>query len=81
MLAGKTVVATRVGGIPEYVTHKENGYLVEPESPESLAKGISALLDDLPLRRSLEKKASEMVPGMFTWDKVAQRYLANFSAL
>ena len=34
------VVATSVGGVPEIVIHDETGWLVEPESPEALARGI-----------------------------------------
>ncbi len=37
------VVATSVGGVPEIVIHDETGWLVEPESPEALARGIEAL--------------------------------------
>ena len=37
-MASKTpVVATDVGGIPEVIKHEETGFLVLPQSPESLA--------------------------------------------
>ena len=46
MAAGKPVVASRVGGIPDLVRHAETGYLVPPADEKALADGIKKLLDD-----------------------------------
>jgi glycosyltransferase involved in cell wall biosynthesis len=46
MAAGKPVVASRVGGIPDLVRHGETGYLVPPADEKALADGIKKLLDD-----------------------------------
>jgi glycosyltransferase involved in cell wall biosynthesis len=46
MAAGKPVVASRVGGIPDLVRHGETGYLVPPADVEALADGIKKILDD-----------------------------------
>ena len=46
MAAGKPVVASRVGGIPDLVRHGETGYLVPPADEKALADGIQKLLDD-----------------------------------
>jgi glycosyltransferase involved in cell wall biosynthesis len=42
----RPVVATRVGGVPELVQDRVNGWLVPPASPESLAEAISAVILD-----------------------------------
>ena len=46
MAAGRPVVASRVGGIPEIVRDDLDGILVPSKDPKSLADGISRLLDD-----------------------------------
>ncbi|MGD9046362.1 MAG: glycosyltransferase family 4 protein [Desulfobacterales bacterium] len=46
MAAGKPVVASNVGGIPDLVRHGETGYLVPPADEKALADGIKKLLDD-----------------------------------
>ncbi|MCS5696345.1 glycosyltransferase family 4 protein [Desulfofundulus thermocisternus] len=53
MAAGKPVVATRVGGLPEIVLDGETGLLVPPQDPRALAQAIEHLL----LKR---KEAEEM---------------------
>jgi glycosyltransferase involved in cell wall biosynthesis len=46
MAAGKPIVATRVGGVPEIIEDGKSGLLVEPGSVDALARGISTLLRD-----------------------------------
>jgi glycosyltransferase involved in cell wall biosynthesis len=46
MAAGKPVVASNVGGIPDLVRHGETGYLVPPADEKALADSIKKLLDD-----------------------------------
>jgi glycosyltransferase involved in cell wall biosynthesis len=46
MAAGKPVVATRVGGIPEYVADGETGVLIPPDDPPALAAAVTTLLRD-----------------------------------
>lgn len=44
MAAGKPIVATKVGGVPEVVTDGLTGILVPPSDPHSMAFGIKELL-------------------------------------
>ncbi len=51
MAAGRAVVATNVGGLPENVVDGETGILVPPAKPAALAAAIVRLLQD-PARRA-----------------------------
>ena len=78
MAAGKPVVATRVGGVPEIVAEGTNGLLVAPESPEEMGEAIFKLLRDRNLGLKMgacgRAKACE-----FTWDTIAAQYLEVYA--
>jgi hypothetical protein len=44
MAAGVPVVASRAGGLPDQVTHRATGLVVDPEDPEGLAAALVSLL-------------------------------------
>ncbi len=46
MAHGKPVVASQVGGIPEFVRDGETGWLAEPDHPGQFAAGILKVLND-----------------------------------
>ena len=46
MALGKPVVASRVGGVPSVVSHGRSGTLVQPDSPDELARALIELLND-----------------------------------
>ncbi|HET8580419.1 MAG TPA: glycosyltransferase [Nitrospiraceae bacterium] len=46
MAAGRPVVATRVGGLPDLVAEGETGFLVSPGNADELAAGVLRLLRD-----------------------------------
>jgi glycosyltransferase involved in cell wall biosynthesis len=45
-LAGRPVVASAVGGLPEVVEHGVTGLLVDPDDPEALADALATVLRD-----------------------------------
>ncbi len=53
MAAGKPVIASRVGGIPHYVTDGETGLLFESESVDALASCLRRILGEPDLRERL----------------------------
>jgi glycosyltransferase involved in cell wall biosynthesis len=69
MAAGVPVIASNVGGIPEIVRHRENGWLAENE-PETIAAAIRELLSDRPLARRLAARARQTVAEKFSLDQM-----------
>ena len=80
MAAGKAVLATRVGGVPEIVADQVNGLLVDAESPAALAAGIRKLSSDAALRDRLGA-AGLSKARQFDWPTIAGQYLQLYRAL
>jgi glycosyltransferase involved in cell wall biosynthesis len=75
------VVATRVGGVPRYVTDRENGLLVEPGQPAALASALASLLDDAALRTRLREGGLSTVRAGRGWAASARKLLALYARL
>jgi len=57
MSLGKPSVITSVGGVPEVVKHKVNGFLVAPNDSEQLAEGLLLFMGDPSLRAAIGHEA------------------------
>lgn len=62
---GVPVVEPRHGAFPEVIEATGGGLLVEPRSPEDLARGIGELLDDPARREELGRRGREAVHARF----------------
>jgi glycosyltransferase involved in cell wall biosynthesis len=71
---GVPVVAANVGGLQDTVIHGRTGILVDPRSPEALARAVVRLLRDGPLRESMRREGEAFVAGNFGWEAVARRW-------
>jgi len=61
MTAGKVVLATKVGGVPDLVEDGKTGVLVPTKNPEALTEAILRLLKNDALRRRLGEQAKASV--------------------
>jgi glycosyltransferase involved in cell wall biosynthesis len=80
MAAGRPVVASRVGGIPDLVKHGENGFLVEPGDVSGLSCAITKLLSDSKMRDEMGKKGREMCQD-FSVEKMIEKIDVLYASL
>lgn len=66
MAAGKAIVVTPVGGIPEVVKDRENGLLVPPGDAHALAQALREILEDSSLGKMLAENAVRTVEARFS---------------
>lgn len=64
---GLPVVVSRVGGLPEVVTDKISGYLVEKDQIEQFADILLKLVKNKVLRETLGQAGRELVLKNYTW--------------
>ncbi len=72
MAAGKPVVASRVGGVPEMVNDGETGFLVSSEDESALADRLARVLADQPLCRRMGDRAHEIALNRFAPRAIAE---------
>jgi teichuronic acid biosynthesis glycosyltransferase TuaC len=75
MSSGKVAIGCRGQGIEELIHQGRNGWLVDPESVEQLAAGLSVLLRDAELRRAIGANARQTILSGFTLRHQAERWL------
>jgi glycogen(starch) synthase len=77
MAAGKAVIATRVGGVPEIVSDRVNGLLVPPEDVEALADATRRIAGDPALRELLGAAGREQAAN-FIWPNIVEQYMSVY---
>lgn len=75
MAAGKPVISTPVGGIPEAIEDDVHGFLVQPGDLATLADRLARLLSDAPLRSRLGRAGRQRVAERFSLDAMVDRLL------
>lgn len=66
MHAGKPIITTRVGGIPELVSDQETGILIEPAKPDQIANAVIQLSKDCGLRDRIGAAAKKRARTEFS---------------
>jgi glycosyltransferase involved in cell wall biosynthesis len=72
MACGRSVVATRAGGIPEVVQDGVTGLLVPPRDHEAMADAIVKLLKDEELRKAMGAEGRALANTRFNADRMVQ---------
>jgi glycosyltransferase involved in cell wall biosynthesis len=75
---GTPVIASNTGGIPAMVT-PDTGHLFTPGDAIALAARIQETFDKPQQLEAMQRAARARVESAFSWDSVADRYLAAFA--
>ncbi|HWP52970.1 MAG TPA: glycosyltransferase family 4 protein [Pyrinomonadaceae bacterium] len=79
MASGLPVLASRVGGIEDYLRDEENGLFIKREG-QDIAQKLDRVLADAELRARLRSNGFKTAAN-YSWDKIAQQYLRLFDQL
>jgi glycosyltransferase involved in cell wall biosynthesis len=66
MALGKPVVASSIGGIPEFAQDKVTGFLVKRDSPDEFADKITTILSDKNLAVSMGRTARQRAATIYS---------------
>jgi glycosyltransferase involved in cell wall biosynthesis len=73
MAAQSPVVASDTGGLSEIIEHDVTGVKVYPNNPDSLAWGITKVLQDDAYAKLLRDNAYRRVQEKYDWQKIAEQ--------
>ncbi len=79
MAMEKPVVAARVGGIPDLIMNRKNGFLVPIRDHKSIAIALKELITNDDLRKGMGQLNRQMVEKSFSWDKIVRNVEAVYN--
>ena len=81
LACGTPVVGFEIGGIPDMVEHKINGYIATPYDTRDLAKGITFILEDSARHKQMDLKACKVVEERYASHVVAKQYIDLYNEI
>jgi colanic acid/amylovoran biosynthesis glycosyltransferase len=78
---GKAVVSTRHAGIPDVISHEQNGLLADEYSNTQLKENIKRLLTDSELRHALGEKAGCHIKKLYSVETMTYTLGQIFSGI
>ncbi len=81
MACGLPVIASNIGGIPEAVQHRENGYLVPVKRSDLFARAIIEIIENKALRNKLKKNALRTIHQYFSQENQFKQFLILYNDL
>lgn len=70
MANAKVIVASNIGGIPEFINDGVNGYLSTYNNPEEFAEKISLVLDNHDKSEDMAKRANQDIVNLCSHNKI-----------
>ena len=81
MSTGLPCIATRVGGVPEWIEDGVTGLLIPPRNPAALSRAILTLASDQGLRERLGTRAREAVRERGDWGRLMVQVEDDYKGL
>lgn len=81
LACGSPCIAFNIGGMPDMIEHRKNGYLANPFDIEDLAHGISWTIEKPERNLALGRLAREKAEQEFSSNLQARRYITLFEEL
>jgi len=81
MATGIPIVATPVGGIPDFLFNGETGLFCEVRNPRSIAQKIKLITSEKALKNRIVNNAKKMIEEKYSWNLVAEKYDSLFNKL
>jgi glycosyltransferase involved in cell wall biosynthesis len=75
------IIATNVGGIPELITHEENGILIPPDNEQRLIEAINQLFLKKEFANDLAENGYKYVIKNLTWEALLPKYTKFYEDL
>jgi hypothetical protein len=76
-LMKKPVIATNVGGIPELMKDKENGFLIEKGDSKKLIEYLQIIFNDHDKARTMGNSGRKFVKDNFSWEIIAKKFISD----
>ena len=76
--SGLPAIASRIGGIPEYICEGQTGFLFTPEDDRDLAEKIRLLCDDQELCQTMQRSARKVAVERFSSEVCLDDFLSLY---
>lgn len=73
MAVGTPIIATSVGGIPDFLTEGETGLFCQVRNPVSIAQAVEKYVNNQDLYQKVKNQGQKLVLEKYSWDRVAQK--------
>ncbi|MFH0907074.1 MAG: glycosyltransferase family 4 protein [bacterium] len=75
------IIGTNVGGIPDFLKHRETGLFCKVNNPKSIAEQIKEILFDRTLQKKIIMNGMKLVEENYTWHNIALKMKKIFLSL
>jgi len=73
MAVGTPIIATPVGGIPDFLTADETGLFCQVRNPASIAQAVEKYVNNPDLYQKIKEQGQKLVLEKYSWDNVAKK--------